>query len=831
MYFHYSNFNRYKITKIAFSVFLIVGILNWTFVPGTISFAEADSAGSYVEPKGDAPPAEAVVETPPASETPPPSETVVDTGDAISQTETQNDVNTTEVSTESGVAQGAEVSSAETDLNVQNESGAEVQNTSDTAAETGTNGADGGSGDATINTGDAVANADVVNTINTNIIESEGDIIVGGDSLGNSSLDLRDDFGGGGGGCDSCLGDISITNQNTATATNNVIVTAETGGNNASGAGSATITTGDAYAAANVVNIVNTNIIKSNYILLVFNNFGDWSGDLIFPNGDFFKNFFSGFASGCPACGGDVDISNNNSGSVSSSVSTSADSGGNTAEGGGASVNTGDSAASSNVFNQINTNIYGRSSFYLKIKVFGDWSGSIFNLPENIAWGRSGDDIILYDRNDGSPFENEGLVSNNGNDLSVQNTNSADVSNNIQVSASTGNNSASGGDASIITGNAYAVTNEVNIVNTNIISSNWTAALVNIFGNWQGNLSFGQPDLWIGTIAESASVLTPGGMVKFITTIKNNGDATASGIKVLTKPQSSHLNIIGDTEWFLSPLAAGESTEVSYYGAISGGLPEGQTSVVNQTSVSLRETDGNLDDNTDVITLSVYTRGTVMLPYTSRSFSYPDLEIIKTHAIPSSINVGGVEMVPFGGSADYKITVKNHGGSAFEGVLFDQLKNEAGEIINKQSWDLGEILPDEEITLTYTTEFTEETAAGTYTNYAWVEALGGDYSYDPAIASTADSNIASDKVVVAEKPVAEVEEKKEKPVGEVLGIFNEDASIMSQEEQYMEFLGGFCMEEKNNKIPLSVSQSILLGLSFILIMKRRKDIPHNMFLI
>lgn len=809
MYFHSLNSNRYKITKVIFSTFLTISILNWTFMPNFMAYAEDEAV-----------PAENV-----------PAETVVETGAAVSQTEVQNDINTNATNTETpntGTENGGQGLS---DLNIQNQSEAEVENTAIGGANTGNNTASS-TGGATINTGDAVASADVVNAANTNIVDSSGSIAAGGGSLGSSSLDLRDNFASttASSTCSSCLGDISIENQNMATVTNNIIVSAETGNNSASSTATSTIITGNAYAGANVMNIVNTNIVKSNYMLLVFNNFGDWSGDLIFPNGNFFENFFSIFASGCAVCGGATQILNANSANVSNSAGTAADSGGNSASGDNPFIDSGNSLASSNVYNQINTNVYGSSSFYLLIKVFGDWNGNIFNLPAGIVWQQTPAGIILYNQADGNPFEGEGQ-SLGGGDLSVQNTNNADVLNNIEVSATTGNNNANGGSASIQTGNAYAGSNLVNIVNTNIISSNWVAALINIFGNWQGSVSFGQPDLWIGTVAESVGTLAPDSSIKFTTTIKNNGDATASSIRVLAEPQSRFLNINDGNEWFLSPLAAGESIEVSYYGTVAGNLPAGHTNITNQTSVSLYETDGNMGDNTDTITLLAYAEGSILLPYTSRSTTYPDLEVTKTHSIPNMVGVNGVEMIPFGGSADYKIVVKNNGGSAFEGVLFDQLKNEAGEIINEQSWDLGEILPNEEITVTYTTEFTASTTSGIYTNYAWVEALGGDYSYDPNLASRADSNVASDKVIVAEKQVIKIEEEQES-IGEVLGIFTENVSTVNQEKQYLEFLGGFCSEEKEeDSQKLNLAQFILLGLSFILIMQKRKNIPHNLFLI
>ena len=43
-------------------------------------------------------------------------------------------------------------------------------------------------------------------------------------------------------------------------------------------------------AAGNILNIANTNIVDSNYMMVVFNNFGSWNGDFILPGADYFSN-------------------------------------------------------------------------------------------------------------------------------------------------------------------------------------------------------------------------------------------------------------------------------------------------------------------------------------------------------------------------------------------------------------------------------------------------------------------------------------------------------------------------------------------------------------
>jgi len=821
MYFHFLNFNRYKITKIAFSVFLVVSILNLTFVSAISTFAE-----------DEAPPAEIVEETLPSDTAP---ETVVETGDAISQTEIGNDINTSDTDTETNNNENNEEQNNEgsIDLTIQNESEAEAHNISTTTANTGNNEADGGDGSAIVDSGDAVANTDVVNQVNTNIVDSDGEIIAGGSSLGGASLDLRDITASTTSSCDGCISSTTITNQNTATVTNNILVSANTGDNSASSTATSTILTGDAYAGANVVNIVNTNIVHSNYMLLVFNNFGDWSGDLVFPNVDFFANFLSFFNPNCD-CEGDTNISNSNLADISNGVNTSANSGNNNAGGGSSVISTGNALSSSNTYNAVNTNVYGDSSFYLLVKVFGDWNGNIFNLPDGIVWENTPEGLVLYSDGDGS-FENG---EKNAGNLNIENENIANVENNVDVSANTGGNTATGTDAFVATGNAYAGTNVVNVVNTNIISSNWMATLVNVFGNWNGNISFGQPDLWIGTVADVDGEVLAGSSVTFTTTVKNNGDAKASDINILANLKSSYFKFnqsYSDSNLHhIDSLMPGESVQFSYFGMVERFVPDERPPVIIDTTVSSFETDGNIKDNFDTLSFDIADNvWATIITNTSFSFSYPDLEVTKTHTIPSIIGINGEEMVPFEGSVDYKIVVKNHGGSAFKGVLYDKLEDENGNIVNTQSWELGEILPDEEIVVTYTTEFTNESVSGTYTNYAWVEAVGGDIVNH--IEENADSNVASDKITLAKKQIVlkipEPEPEKSTPT-EVLGLFTEISPIV-EEEQYIEFFGGFCTEEKNDKkINMSsLSQGLLLGLSLILIIRKREGLHINLFLI
>ncbi len=692
-----------------------------------------------------------------------------------------------------------------------------------------------------IETGDAIANVNVVNEVNVNEVNSETNMVTLGDSLGGESLDLREIINLNNSTttatstCTDCISSTTLSNQNFATITNVLNVTADTGNNTSSsttteGAASSTIITGNAYAGSNVVNVVNTNIVDSKYFLLVFNNFGDWSGDLVFPNANFFDNFLSLFNPECDCQNSDTFIANDNSAEIINDINTSSNTGNNESWG---NIDTGNAFSYSNSLNLVNKNMYNDSSFYLVVKVFGDWKGDIFNLPPGIAWGKTEGGIVLYNEQSGIPN-----TSGASGGISILSSSTANIINDIQVSANTGDNI--GG--SIETGNAYAGSNTVNIANTNIISSNWMAALVNIFGDWNGNISFGQPDLWVGLTANIEGKAEAGSSVFFKATIKNKGDARASDINILSRLKTTRFTFTSTYSDYnllhLDSLEPGETKEFDFVGYIDR-FAHGENIVI-ETNISSLETDGNIKDNKDQLSfVATFNPGSMILPQNHHFTTYPDISITKTHMLPNSVVVDGVEMVPAGASVDFEIVVKNNGGEAYDSTLFDKLVNEEGKIINEQYWELGTILPNEEISVTYSTVFNEKMPAGIYTNYAWVEALSGDSI--AGFEKKADSPVVKDVVIVAEKPkVVEITTETIETEGEVLGVVTKDIDLfreeVSKEGLRHEFITGFCFEkteeEKRDRFnTLGYSQTVLLGLSFMLVMSRRNNLPSNLLLV
>jgi uncharacterized repeat protein (TIGR01451 family) len=700
-----------------------------------------------------------------------PGEAIVVTGDASSSSETANEVNTNLIST--GVGAETEPNS-EMNPGVQSNQGTstvlEISNNNEALASStiigtslsGDNTASS-TGTTTIVTGNAVASADLTNIVNTNIVNSEGAIIVESSSLESESLDIRSDMsvGSSGGGCSICTSSTTITNQNMATVTNFILLDASSGNNSASSTGASTIITGDAYAGANAVTVANTNIVDSNFFLLAFNNLGDWSGDIIFPNEEFFAQFLNNLLSQNCDCSTDIHISTTNTAELLNNISSTANSGENNANGGESTVITGNAVATSLVYNEVNQTAVNSSSFLLIIRVLGEWSGQIFNLPKGISWENSSEGIVLYSSDLIDSFSSNPVSSgNSGNNssLSIRNENNAFVENNINVSANTGENSSLGIDSNAIyTGSAFSAVNTVSILNTNIVRSNWMRGFVNILGDWSGNVSFGQPDLSLESSYESDGPIDPGDTVTIYSKITNNGDATAHGINFEHVILDNNLRFIDEGNALkisksISLLHPGETYEYSYKAQVSQDVPQGDNFLESKAGATADESEANYGDNSIVMKLPVYNHPIFISPLnlTSYTSTYPNISVTKTNNATSTITAGD--------SIDYTIVVKNSGGKAFEGVVHDELVGASDEVIKKQQWDLGTILDGEEVTITYTVVFSSSTLPGIYNNYAWVDALGGDYLNHYSHATSARSPISQSSVEVKGTPTPSQED-------------------------------------------------------------------------
>lgn len=768
---------------------LAAGLVLATMLGSTMSpltlHAEETSGEASAEPT-----AEIVEPTPPPEEEPEPEaevsvpedstvgEVVIDTGDATAAYESESAINTNEVDTEVVADEEKSEEGSETEpekillepvepemilIELTDEDSTTVTNANEattttnatTTADTGGNvGASGGS--VTIKTGDAVAYADVVNVVNTNITNSQGLIDFVNDVLGYEDFDLRDEFSVAFGNdtavstpsctLDSCQDDnvdFTVTNTNDATINNNITVVANTGSNAAAGS-DAKITTGDAYASASVINVANTNITDSNYLLLVFNNFDNYAGDIVLPNSSFFDDLQNS--------GGGVNnllVENTNSAEVTNNVSVTADSGNNTASGESSFINTGDSTATGQVTNLINTNVTGGTAFSILIRVNGDWSGDIYGLPDGMSWARTNDGVRIFTTgtNDGNRTTSADIV---------RNTNRATINNNVQVYALTGDNVAVGDDAEINTGNAYAEASVMNTVNTNIVGSNWANLIFNIYGSWSGNLAFGQPDLWLGVRASSEdSPIMPGSMVTYTYTVFNHGDVPArnvflentvdTGLLKFSAPDTfTKQNGRDYSGWQLGNIEPGGTKEMSYTAKVGNAVPEFSESVIPLVAqVTSEQPDANPEDNQDQV--DIYT-GRVIVERNGRSGTFDaKIDLRKT---------ADKEVATPGDIVNYTIKFFNRGGVLYDAVLTDVLEDEEGNVISEQMWPLGDMDTHERITIEYSTAFAKDMKLGKYINYAQV--VGRHASNKPKFQEPYYSAFATHELTLGDEPAGEV---------------------------------------------------------------------------
>ncbi len=678
--------------------------------------------------------------------------TTIETGDARATQSTTNKVNINTVDT--GTTPTPENASttpptlpdeATASTTVTSDNSAVIENQSTTTADTGENTAAAPQGGgASISTGDSLAAVNVVNIANANIIDSVGFYALlnllgyfGSINLSNFGTTSPYLLPQCQNALETCTSEqlLSVANNNFADILNNLIVRSGSGGNYASSTGNADISTGDAAAFANLLNIVNTNIIDSNYLLLVFNNVGNWGGNIILPNKTFFDNFFFNGTGG-----GNANVSNNNSANVENSCGADAQSGGNTAIASSSEITTGNALSQCNTANLINTNIFGGGAFRLLIRVSGDWSGKIFGLPDGISWIRTPSGIELFSTS------GAGTTSQDQSRLTVGNNNTANIKNDVGVYALTGENLIESKTGGISTGNAYAASNIMNVANTNVIGSNWLWAIINIFGNWNGNISFGAPDLWVGSTAKSLSDgFRPNTEVLFTFTIANRGDVDAADV-ILRSTPNPFISFNGQgtrsfMEWHVGRVPARSSIEVSYLAKLSTMLPFGEPELKSSSTVSAEEGDYNETDNTDIlIILGMNPVGASLGGKVIKYDPDPILAITKKNFASSTITASS--------TVKYQIQIRNSGGPAYHSVLVDTLRNEHGEIVSKQTWNLGTIKPDEEITVDYVIGFNASTTDGGYINFAEIKAIGRNPSLNPFYGTFAYSNQASSTVTV-----------------------------------------------------------------------------------
>ena len=474
------------------------------------------------------------------------------TGESIAVGLVDNQINTNTVNlepssnTSSGPASSSDnISSGEQKtLTVDNVNEVVAQNVVDVQAASGGNVSVTDLGEAKIITGDSLAIANLINLLNTNVVGSNFQILIL-DVLANENGDIdlnavwEEILAGNYSGLrlydGSDLANLQflISNNNTATLENNVSVYASTGSNEIENSSQADINTGDAVAVANVNNIVNTNIVGSNFFFGIINIIGDYTGNLILPRQELFSSNTQE--------GSSLTVNNQNSAAVDNNVVSASNTGQNlTTQSGQSTIISGDATAIANSTTVANLNLWFNNWFWFNINNLGGWSGFTYGWTDPEAQEEVEVGVNTFQVEGGAGTTGTALSGSEDSQAvsAISNINNAEIINNIQVTADTGNNQVNSiGGAAINTGSAWSYANLFNLINTNIVGSNWFMGMVNVLGSWTGSVIFAYPDVAV-SLNKNFDQAIPGDIVTYTITYQNQGYEEAQDVEIkLNLPQ------------------------------------------------------------------------------------------------------------------------------------------------------------------------------------------------------------------------------------------------------------------------------------------------------
>jgi len=546
-----------------------------------------------------------------------------------------------------------------------------------------------------IATGDASATGAVVTDLNADVSGGATKEVTNLSGQSTGDVNLLNDFLGlpgvtgqstGSSSSDACSA-TPVASDQPVVVTNTVTASASTGDNTVTGStGDASVTTGDAVAIAAAVNLVNLNLVGSGSRLAVINNFGEWTGDIIVP-GQGLLSFGSG--------GSGLQVTaNDGQAVVTGNVSSSADTGGNTAAdaAGGASIVTGNAVSVAGSYTIMNTNLVGNAWFLFLFNNYGTWIGQVIDGDTPIGNSYS------------FPFGGSGDGSCGtgcGTSPSVSSHPPAVVTSDVSASASTGGNAISGvsGSASVTTGAATAHAGIFNLVNANIVGSNWLMGIFNNFGTWRGNLIFAYPDLTV-SIDDGHDTAMPGDSLTYHVSIVNGGLAEADGVRFsLDLPEG--FSGSADVPETLGP---GESFSFDVPGTV-GDLPSG-TALVASASVKTDTVEKHRENKSasDDTTVFVAQKENVVATTTDDETS---LRLKRSTESPSTIRDGG--------NVTYKIVVRNDGKKELSGVIVsDRISDPHGTELASFFWPVGTLGAGEGAIIEYSVNVPSGSDQGEY---------------------------------------------------------------------------------------------------------------------
>ncbi|KKQ60940.1 MAG: putative secreted protein, periplasmic copper-binding protein (NosD) family [Parcubacteria group bacterium GW2011_GWE2_38_18] len=632
-----------------------------------------------------------------------------------------------------------------------------IANTVSNPTSTSTPGSNGSSTGSTIDTGNIdIANA-VINLVNNNIIGSGVQYLV------NIFKNLIQDIDLSGGGQSTPSESLNITNSNASTINNKIVIKADTGENIiASSTGPSLIQTGDIKIANDVINMANLNIVGNGWFFAVVNIFGELDGDIVLPA--MLEEESAAAASTTESnlshprhqrkirkAATEFLITNKNNTELNNNINVNANTGDNTISSSTYQniIKTGSVNANVNAFNLVNYNVYSNSWKFCKINIYGTWDGVIQGLPAGYGYFEDENGVTIYEEL--SDYEKNQLYSK----FLLSNDNNASTTNSIEIDANTGKNLILDGSGEIKTGNIDITNNILNFINSNFIGDNWQFSLINVFGNWKGNLAFGKPDLWITQSNLDKKSLSKGETITYTILYGNKGDSSATDAKLkcnldarlaFTSDANNLQTVDNVMTWSLGKIPPNTQGSITYT-VFAKDLPAGEVQSTSKLNISATESDRDLSNNSLDSLLNLKggqnssggsSSGSSSGGGGGSSAPRANLAVLKTNDTKGAVHPGDI--------VNYKITIKNTGNSPLDNVkVADAISNiNDGQELGQNIWDLGAIQAGEEINIDYALEIKDNIKSGIYINQATVK--GYDQYQKKFVSALASSKIKIDNL-------------------------------------------------------------------------------------
>lgn len=637
---------------------------------------------------------------------------------------------------------------------------------STTSADANTGSNQSVSGETTMTTGEATASAQATNVEN---LFAQGDhfqIVFVDLDKDDGDLDLNDLW------CQleslsaadaTVSADPVISLDQSALLDNQVAAQATTGQNLAVG-DVVLLKTGDAFAQASVVNVVNTVLGGQKYIFSIVNIFDNWEGDIILPG------INSWLRDGREAWEFPWFQVLDQEAVVQTLTAAQADTGHNAIVASSNQLTTGDAQADSRAVNLVNQIRQEREWLTAIVNNLGSWEGEVkYNsFLDNFFAPLSP-----------SGFSPEMTVSQR-----------AVVSNEVTALASTGDNQILASASTVETGDATAWAKAVNLVNTVFSGQRWFYSLINVFGSWKGNLVFAYPDLQV-VLSADRSAVSPGEELTYRLDFENIGLDFAADAQIEV-PLPAGLSFISQDSgfafsqngnhllWSLGQVEKNASGQINFRVLVApdfsfdeelsfwqklvpkatAAQETAEKEISLRASISTSEAEEIGDNNQAIVTTRIFRSSTADSSSgsgqnaTGGSAAAPDLDLKVKNNVAEFVYPGDV--------VTFEAEIINRGsGPAKEVVLFQELLS-GPYSLGVARFSLGELLPGEKVKVTFGWQLSTGFRGGRYQTIAQASgyATDGQEHFSPEqttsflvkvkngfVAAAADGNSPSPEVL------------------------------------------------------------------------------------